>query len=82
MRLRQHSNGKVTLTCDRGDFAILLEDAAKSMTGEVEPIRADVIRLAKEFTEFEESRNPDSGSVYLLRDVLKSLRNNFQEIPK
>lgn len=74
MKLTQRSkNGVVTLTCSRGDFALLLYDAAKSMTGRCEPLRADVIRLAGEFSQHEAKHNGNSGAVYLLRDVKRAL---------
>jgi hypothetical protein len=72
MKMKQNRR-TVTLTLDRVEFAILLEDAAKSMTGKVEPLRADVVRLAAEFSQFEARFNSNSGSVYLLRDIKRIL---------
>lgn len=76
MKLTQHQNGKITLSCTRGDFALLLVDAAKSMTGNCEPIAKDVIRLADEFSEFERVRNPDSGSCGIKEEVCSILKQN------
>jgi hypothetical protein len=73
MNLRQHANGRVTLHCERWELASLIQDAAKAMTGSSEPLREDILRVAGEFSEFEVTHYPDSGDVYLLRDVEKSL---------
>lgn len=72
MKIKQ-TRRSVTLTCSRSDFALLLEDAAKSMTGHCEPLKKDVIRLAGEFSQFEALHNSNSSSVYLLRDVKRAL---------
>ncbi len=74
MRLIQRSRrGQVTLTCSRSDFASLLLDAAKSMTGTCEPLRDDLLRMAEEFAAHEAVHNPDSSDVYLFHDVKQVL---------
>lgn len=73
MKLTQKRRGRVVLECERGEFATLLLDAAKSMTGKVEPLRAEVIRLAGEFAQHEARFNGNSSNVYLLRDVKRAL---------
>jgi hypothetical protein len=73
MKLKQRKNGTVVLECTRCDFAMLLLDAACRMTGTSEPLREDVLRLAAEFSQFEQRRYSDSANVYLLRDVKQAL---------
>jgi ribosomal protein L11 len=73
MTLTIHKNGTATLHADTGDLALLLTDAAKSMTGKNEPLKEDVTRLADQISQHAELWTPDSSLALLGKDVREAM---------